>query len=687
MQIKTLIIQNFRNIKNKTYNFGKVNCIEAKNHTGKTNSIQALYWLFTGKLLDGSQNDISIKPIGSNSEKVSVKVVFLNDSGEEHSIEKTYTEHWTTTRGSNDLVLTGHDTTFYIDDIAQKRVSDAKQEILDTTHIDSELTSNLKDFDLFQAVMNPTYLGEILDWKVLRKLIVSIIGDVSNEEVMSNNTECLIAKELLERYDYKVDKVVTYCNQQLDTLKKQEIETQAKIEVLRNAEDVPTEELKEIETKIFEKQTTIKELENPTKAVDPRVEALEKEITSLKADYSNKRNAEYNLYLENKNNSYKQRNAAEQEVRNKHLELDKARNLEMQKVSERNNADNKVDALKTKLNNYIEERSRFAKEFVSESKKVYSSTVDQITCPNCGAVLNADAIESAKAFWQKEHQERLEEIKTKGLEAKLNIEQTELSLKEAQAFLDKVSKEYEEVENQVSEAEKIYLNAKQDFASKYGEEQPFTIYLESKELGELKKEISEKETELESIKNSVNNVEKKFDEIFKLKEEIKLLQARQGVHAIYENNQKTATSLEVQLDNIRSEKGNLSMVKEAARLFNKTKLEILNAKLKAHFGTDVTWILAEDNIKEGSWNEVCYPLIIGTNTPYKNGSTSEKVMTGIKVIEIIKKSLNIPDAPILVDEIGELDSESIKSITSFSNSQIIATRVNDRYDTPFLFEL
>ena len=63
MKLKAITIKNFRNVKSislENLDANKGTIITAKNMTGKTNTLNAIHWAFTGSLLDGSSNVRSI---------------------------------------------------------------------------------------------------------------------------------------------------------------------------------------------------------------------------------------------------------------------------------------------------------------------------------------------------------------------------------------------------------------------------------------------------------------------------------------------------------------------------------------------------------------------------------------------------------------------------------------------------
>ena len=105
------------------------------------------------------------------------------------------------------------------------------------------------------------------------------------------------------------------------------------------------------------------------------------------------------------------------------------------------------------------------------------------------------------------------------------------------------------------------------------------------------------------------------------------------------------------------------------------RLNLFQKRIEAVFGTRLKFRLIEENIKEGSWNECCIPMIVDKTTPYSDGSGSEKIITGIYIAECIKKKLSLEDLPYIFDECDKLDSAHLGALET--KSQLISTIVND----------
>lgn len=681
MKIKKLEIANFRNIKSATYTLSDTLMFIGKNHTGKTNSIQAPCWVLTDKLIDNSSNDQSLKPIGNTKEKVSVKLTIDADDGREHTIEKTYQEKWTKTRGSEEETLTGHETIYKIDEIKIDKITQARKDIDALLQIKPE-DYNIKDFNIYQAMMNPLYLADILEWKSLRSLIISIIGDATPEDIFKKEPATLPAQELLYKYDFKIENVTKLCTQQITAITKTITELEAQRELLENSVDIPADELKAISNKIDELNKEKIDLLNDNNTTNPVADAKEKEAAALNKqamELSSKEREEYNAKRDALNDKLMAAATNKIQAIKKYDEIEKKKNDESYKLR----------VLNEKIN-FNNERLRAAKEtreeLIAEYRALIQDTYqpgEPVTCPNCGQVLNQDEMDKEKDAWEIKHQKAIDDNKAKGMKQKLLIEDATKTIEEAMVAREETQAAITQLNSDLADAAKRVEEETDKHSIIYKESTGMAVFTPSDKVRELKDKANSLIMESREILNRPDQcAAERNAQVELINAQIDELKKTEATHYMYLKSQEQLQEKIAEIKVQTKERIKYQTIKEAAVLFSKVKLEILDERLTAHFGNEIKWILLEKNLKEGSWDTTCYPLIIGTQTPFKNGSTSEKVMTGIKIIEVVKRELNLPDLPILIDEIGELDSVSFNKLREITKAQIIATRVDDDYDEP-----
>ena len=230
IQLTKLELTNYRNIKHAEYEFNGNSKIIGENRIGKTNTLEAIYFLLTDKLLDGSSDLPQIKPLSNQKEKVSVKGTFDID-GKIVTIEKIYAEKWVKTRGSATMEFKGHNTDYLYNDVPQPTYKEYYRLFCE----DFGLVESNSKIDYAQLLVNPFYignLGESSDWTYLRAFIIKLVGDVSNQDVINRNHSFQLVVEDIEKANGRIDQVKKKYNGTIETVKEQIISDDAQIKLL-----------------------------------------------------------------------------------------------------------------------------------------------------------------------------------------------------------------------------------------------------------------------------------------------------------------------------------------------------------------------------------------------------------------------------------------------------------------------
>ena len=209
MKLQAIEINNFRNIDHAEYKLGRINLWTGPNQTGKTNTILAVYWALSDFLMDGSSNYASFKPFDDLKAEVSVELRF-----DSFTLKKAFAEKWTKTRGSDELKMEGHSTTYWIDGVKLK-ITEAKKEIQKNLGV-ADLDTGA--FDLLRALIDPYYFWRICDWKTLRTFIITLCGDVSDEDVFLADPSLLPIKDRLKQDRFDTSRTTKFYKQALQQI-------------------------------------------------------------------------------------------------------------------------------------------------------------------------------------------------------------------------------------------------------------------------------------------------------------------------------------------------------------------------------------------------------------------------------------------------------------------------------------
>lgn len=281
MIIKSITIDNFKNIQHRTMEFdaGKNHIIQ-DNGWGKSNMIDAIMWVFTDKLKDGSSDIQSIKskPIPNDpapkKESKTANVKIVTDVG---TFEKSYYEIWKAARGKNEKVLDSHSTRYVIDN----------QEYKKNTY-EVELALRLKmPLQYIPILMNCTYFGTKLDVKERRAIIQELVPTVDTQEIYNANPNLAKLIPHLDK-EPRADYLLNLHKKRLSVLRKDEQTLSNQVDTHKKAllhdDTLKLKGAKQYElNKVRDELSRIQSTLSQSKGADK--EALEKRVYGLREEY------------------------------------------------------------------------------------------------------------------------------------------------------------------------------------------------------------------------------------------------------------------------------------------------------------------------------------------------------------------------------------------------------------------
>ena len=180
--LKKISVQNFRS-KSFEFEFGSHNAIRGKNRSGKSSVKNAFFWLLTGADdLDRTNYnlfDTTIVHTKENSVPTNVTAVLLIDDVE-YEISRTAKIGWTRKRGNDEYERKASDDYSFSIDGIERSATEFKRWIEDT----------FAPVDMLKCMINTQhFLYNIDDWKVQRKYLANIAGEITNEDFEGDYTE------------------------------------------------------------------------------------------------------------------------------------------------------------------------------------------------------------------------------------------------------------------------------------------------------------------------------------------------------------------------------------------------------------------------------------------------------------------------------------------------------------------
>ena len=684
IELKKLELTNYRNIEHAEYEFDGNSKIIGDNRIGKTNTLEAIYFLLCDKLLDGSSDLPQIKPLKDLKAEVRVKATFeiIDESNPEINpkliaIEKKYGERWVKTRGKAEKEFKGHYTDYVYNDVPQSSFKDYYKLFLE----DFDLVDSNSKIDYTQLLVNPFYLGnlgESSDWTHLRAFIIKLVGDVSDEDVVKRDPSLSLVAEDISKANGRVDQVKKRYNNLIDEMEEQIISDDAQIELLEQTSNPTDDEIAVAKEGIEKHETNISNLKANV-GVDSASMIIQEKLNNKKSELN--KLVEEDLTKAEENSEKKELQA---KLNAEYEEQSKLISERGQKLSEKKKLQFELDGIKVDISDCNIKRGNLIERVKEiDSKLSNSENLIEIECPTCHRRYSDEEIANRSADLKNRLTKERNDIIIKGKENTARKNEFELKVVELNNKISDLDIDINNIQEKQKSASERIKEITESIQSVKIER------TENPKIAEVKSEIAELELKLsESRKSFSNGVSNNQEAIL---EEQKAMEPYKKVIADHEYYLRQVEKLEY-IKKLRKkhsdEQTNLEQNKELINKFIYTKLKMLDENVSKIFG-NIRFQLIKENIKEGSFDAVCKPYIydteidISTDITWKSGSKSERVITGIAIIEAIKKAMKFPDLPILFDEGGEISTETFK--TKFkTDSQLICVKVVDNITKPMV---
>jgi hypothetical protein len=188
LTLKTLTLTNFKGQNLTLETNGNHADVFGDNATGKTTLYDALCWLLFNKDSD-FKTDFEIKTLhedGTCEHNLNheVKGLFKWD-GKVIELRKVYAEIWTKRRGSSSKEFTGHTTDHFIDSVPVSK-KDFQSYI-----------QGVSTEEQFKLLTSPFYFSEKMKWQDRRALLMSLVGDITDEDVIAADSDLSRLNDIL----------------------------------------------------------------------------------------------------------------------------------------------------------------------------------------------------------------------------------------------------------------------------------------------------------------------------------------------------------------------------------------------------------------------------------------------------------------------------------------------------------
>ncbi|WP_373786360.1 hypothetical protein [Jeotgalibaca porci] len=634
--INTITYENFKGLSSYTLNLaGKNATVSGRNALGKTTLFDGFYWLLFGK--DSTENaKFDVKPVDSDGLEILgkepvVEAVLLID-GNEVTLRRELRETWSTVRGRVEAERKSDTTKYYINGVPCKTQKEYQ-----------EFIGTIIDENIFKMLTNP-FAFNGLHWKEKRDILMSLVLDVSDDDVIASNEALADLGHLLT--NHTADDQKTIVKAKLKELKKDIDGMTVRLDeaerAIPNTGDLNESELKGSLQRLNQKLDKLKEeqiqIENggATAQLQSKLDEIQHEMNTLKI----------------------------KQAQSNHLAISNLKNALNDSRDSARTVERNLDQLIYKLNdkeNLLQKKANQRKELLDNYRTKMDQTFDEhrSSCAMCGQELPADQVEKMKEEFNLKKANEIEGILSSGKEIKSEIDATAVEIEELKKEREEILPVIENMRNRIDELEKeiscVDATNQTDFS-----ELPEYQRLVDDSLALRSKIYNDKESKAELIQDIVNKQKEVTFEISQVNE----LLSKISVAVQQRNRLEELKKKHVDLVNTYNEfQGYEYLLEEYTRTRVKLMEEQINAKFK--YAQFKLFNLQ----KNGGVEEVCEATYKGVAFS-RNLNNAARINVGLDIINTLSDAYNVL-APIFVD-----NAESVNNLIS-TKSQIISLVVSN----------
>ena len=618
IKINKLTLQNFKGIKSLEINADGENLnIYGDNATGKTTVFDAFTWLLFGKDSLG-RSDFGIKTQDENGNVIhnlehSAECELLIDENV-LTLKKVYSEKWTKKRGSSESEFSGHETKYFVNEVPTTK-KEYEQKI-----------ARIIDETLFKIITNPLYFNEHLKWQDRRAILMSLCGNITDDNILANNEQFSpLISELKGRTVQEYKKILqskqTAINDELKAIPQRIAE--ANLAIPKTIAEIDEYEKTAIEKRIEELQSKIITIKNGAGVIE-----ADRELQELKLK---------RVMLENE----------KCDVSALETELNSAKSKLQTTMFSMSDWERQIDNFKTYITQCEHNTVELREKWHEVNERQYT---DNGICPTCGQPLPDEMIETAKAKFNTSKVATLEEITKQGKREKENAEKSQQLCFEVQEQVKIAENETDTIRKEIDSLTAEIEQTKADFEEK----RKANINDVDNLIAEATKKGVESE---ESVKASVFTINEEINaERAKLAEIDRVI----AEHNLAERQRARISELEADEKRLAGEYAELDKMAFLIDEFIKFKVKLLSEEINNHFKY-AKFKLFEEQIN-GGIAECCELTYKGVD--YSDLNNAARVNSGLDIINTLCE-LNDRYAPIIVD-----NSESVTTFIPTTSQMI-----------------
>lgn len=618
MNISHISISNFCNISNLDADIAHKTIIKGFNKEGKSTIRNAVLWVMTDKLSDGSSAGDNIRPhdeSGKRIDGVDIKVsITVSIGGAEYILSKTQKQKWVKKRGSEDREFQGNENIYEISGIPKS----AKD-------FEAWINENICSVKELPFCLNAnTFLSQ--DAKKRRAKVLSLGTEFSNDEIIDKYPEF---SEL--RADLNVGTI-----EELTARSKKAI-----TELKKRQSEIPTR-IDEANNSIVEMDFA--ELELERNAIHDKLQAIE--VANAKATDIRKEinKAKINLVTIKEKLS----GSAKDIQHNLSLAIANHKNSLTVKQRDLEDAKRECENLRSDITDK-EMRLQAASAMLSTAKA--QEMDDSFICPKCGQILPAEMQDEIRNKFEQNKREEVAKYE-EGVKSLTKV------IEELKAKLPKQDVKIKAIEDDITKI-RSELSASEMELSR------FTVdvdYENNEEYKAVEKQISDLEVSLNAVNTQQDDKEKLLAQLSDV--DTKLAQKGANIKA-----EERIGELKGELKDVSAKIIEQERILHLLEQFNIKRIEMLEASVNSYFDI-IRWRFFSPQIN-GGWAEVCKAEVGGTDYDTLLNK-SDRLLCQLDLCKGFMKAANVT-LPLMVDDCESIDSGRIPEV----DNQLIMMRRED----------
>ena len=463
IRIDKLTLHNFKGVREGVFQFNGSNArLEGENGAGKSTVFDAFTWLLFGKDHQGQDwTNFDLKTIDPKTREPYHGLEHwveaeLRIDGAKRVLRRVVTENWVKPRGETERVLKGHNQQFFVDgvDTSTKASYD-------------EVIHQWIDENVFKMLTNPLYFidDQYTKWEARRKAILSLIESYVDNELQKQFSELLAEMngEPMEQFKIRVaaqkrankaDLATATAN--IAAFKKtlpEEIDAEQLLAQLKQVTTERDGKVSEIEKEIAGIDESIESVNAANMAKKDEIDAIWKEINALRSKMRN--------YISERQADAQKRNMAHR------ADMLQAQSDVSAAVADIEALVKRTKKAEQQLEDWSREREELAAELAAVGKRYEAereSAFDAASvgvCPTCGQAMPQEMLEKKERAFAEVKRLALKKHYDKAVELKKEIASLDEANAKKREELKGMAEEQERNEKALEAARKALADLKE----------------------------------------------------------------------------------------------------------------------------------------------------------------------------------------------------------------------------------